>query len=101
MVFVDKAGREYEMRVGARCQVGRGKAYQTSGGLKRRDLRFNPKTGRWVSLAKSDRMRKIGRQQLEAAGYGLFKPGQAGQVTRVTKRRGSKAKASSAKSSWF
>lgn len=101
MVFVDEAGRKYEMNYGSRCQVGRGKAYQTTGHLKRHHLRYNPKTGRWVSLEKSNRMRKIGRQQLEAAGYGLFKPGQVGQVTRVTKRRGSKRKASSKKSSWF
>lgn len=88
-------GREYEMRIGKRCQVYRGKAYMTSGGLTKADLAFNSKTGRYVSKVKSAHMKKHGKAQLERAGYGLFKPGQVGQVTRVVKRRGTKKRSSS------
>ena len=56
------------MVVGSRAQVWHGTADKTSGGLTRKDLAFNKKTGRIVSKRKS----KLGKKALKFlvdAGY--------------------------------
>jgi len=88
MVYVDKAGRVYESRIGSRVQVKRGKAYMTSGGLKARDILINA-NGRYVSAKKHHWGKKHGKRQLADAGYELFGSGSAGRVRRrrSTRRR--------------
>lgn len=86
MVY-SKNGKIYELRIGSRVQVARGAAYKTSGGLKAADITFNSKTGRYVSKRKSAWGKKHGKKRLEAAGYGLFKKGAVGHVTKVSRRR--------------
>ncbi len=93
-----ETGRIYESHYGNRCVVARGKAFETRGNLLAKDLLFNPKTGRWVSKRKHVWGKKHGKKQLADAGYGLFTPGAAGQVTRVAKRRGTTRRAGTKRS---
>lgn len=85
--MVNIGGRNYENLVGSRAQVGHGTAYKTSGNLTRRDLKFNPKTGRWVSLRKHNWGKTQGKRQLERAGYALFPKGAPGVVRAIGKKR--------------
>jgi len=59
-------GKTYSLLEGARQQVGHGTAYETSGGLTKKDLLFT-KRGRWVSKKKHQTAKKDKR--LEKAGY--------------------------------
>lgn len=97
MVYVSKSGKAYEMRIGTRVQVKRGKAYKTSGGLTAKDIVVNS-AGRYVSAAKHAWGKKHGKKQLADAGYDMFTSGSAGKVRKVrkttkTKRSGKKKKA--------
>jgi hypothetical protein len=60
-------GIAFEDLIGTRAKVLHGTAYKTSGGLIKRDIRVNNKTGRIVSKKRSDEARKSRR--LEKAGY--------------------------------
>lgn len=80
-----KNGHIYEMRIGSRVQVARGKAYMTAGGLKASQIAFNPKTGRYVSRKKSAWGKTHGKKRLEKAGYALFKKGAPGVVRTIRK----------------
>lgn len=91
MVYKKRDGREYEMYIGSRVLVKRGKAYMTSGGLKAGDI-FVTKDGRYVSRKKHEWGVKKGKRQLSDAGYELFAPGTPGRVSkrrRTTRRRSS------------
>lgn len=85
--MVKVGGRNYEMTVGSRVQVARGKAYKTSGGLKAADIMFNPKTGRYVSKRKHMWGKNQGKSQLAKAGYALFTKGAPGVVRKISKTR--------------
>lgn len=86
--MVKVGARNFEMLVGSRVQVARGKAYKTSGGLTASDIMFNPKTGRYVSKRKHLWGKRNGKQQLAQAGYALFTKGGPGVVRTIgTKRR--------------
>ena len=43
----------HDQAIGSRAQVWNGTAHHTSGGLTKKDLKLNPKTGELVSKAKS------------------------------------------------
>jgi hypothetical protein len=60
-------GKTYEELVGTRAKVFHGTAYKTTGGLIKKDLQQNKKTGRIVSVLKANEARKTRR--LEKAGY--------------------------------
>jgi hypothetical protein len=55
-----------KQRVGSRAQVMRSTAEMTSGGLRKRDLKYN-KNGRIVSRKRSQRAKR--EKRLEKAGY--------------------------------
>ena len=63
-------------RIGSRAQVMHGKAKQTGGGLKKKDLKYN-KQGKIVSKKKSQLAKKENR--LQKAGY-ITKKGQFGAI---------------------
>lgn len=63
------------MSVGSRAEVMHGNADNTSGGLKKSDLKYN-KNGRIVSKRKSEKMKKEKGRRLKAAGFTLSKKGQ-------------------------
>lgn len=44
---------QFKMRIGSMAQVGHGTAEMTEGGLKKKDVFFDSKDGRWKSKAQS------------------------------------------------
>jgi len=60
-------GKKYEFLIGSRTQVQNETAYKTSGGLKKKDLHYNKKTGRHVSLKKHNSAKR--ERRLEKHGY--------------------------------
>ena len=66
--------------IGSRAQVAHGTAYKTSGGLTKKDLHFNKRTGRWVSAKKSKAAKKD--NNLEKHGWALAKKGSFGATKR-------------------
>lgn len=72
-------------RVGNRAQVMHGTAEQTSGGLRKCDLKYN-KWGRIVSRSKSAQG-QIALRRLIRAGYAPFKKGEPGVVRRTSPSR--------------
>ena len=64
------------LRIGSRAQVMHGNAYQTGGGLKKKDLKYN-KHGKIVSKKMSTIAKK--EKRLQKAGY-ITKKGQFGVV---------------------
>lgn len=48
----------HEQAIGSRAQVYHGQAHHTSGGLTKKDLKLNPKTGEIVSKAKAGDAKK-------------------------------------------
>lgn len=84
--------------VGSRAEVMHGTAKHTSGGLTKKDLKYNS-SGKIVSRKKSELGKRVGLKRLRDAGYvtkkgqfGVFKDGKA-----VTKKRKSPKKAKSPK----
>ena len=77
--------RKFEKNIGTRAEVFHGKAYKTSGGLLKKDLRKN-KHGRIVSKKASIQAKKTNR--LAKAGYipkkGVFHAFQKGDNKRFT-----------------
>ena len=78
---------EFKLRVGSRAQVMNGTAHKTSGGLEKKDLKYN--NGRIVSRKLSAAAKK--NRTLEKAGYttrkgvfGAFKNGK--RVTKKSKK---------------
>jgi len=80
-------------RVGSRRQVFNGSARQTSGGLRKSDLKMN-KWGRIVSARLSNLAKK--QKHLEKAGYtakkGKFGYVKTGKAAKKTRRKGQKSK---------
>lgn len=78
-------------RVGSRRQVLNGSARQTSGGLRKSDLKMN-KWGRIVSVRLSNLAKK--QKHLEKAGYtakkGKFGYVKTGKAVKKTRRKGKK-----------
>ena len=66
----------YNQATGTRAQVWHGTAYKTTGGLTKKNLFYNSKTGRIVSLIKHNHSKKD--NQLARLGYkttpGVFTP---------------------------
>jgi len=88
--------------IGSRAEVMHGTAHHTSGGLTKKDLKYN-KSGKIVSRKKSELGKHVGLKRLRDAGYvtkkgqfGVFKDGKL-----LTKKRSTtkKAKRSPAKKS--
>jgi len=78
MTRLSKAQRaKYNHVVGSRREVHNGTAHHTSGGLTKKDLFFNKKTGRIVSMKKHKSAKK--EQRLRKHGYGA-KKGKFGYV---------------------
>ena len=82
-------GKKYDMLIGSRTQVQNETAYKTSGGLKKKDLFYNKKTGRHVSLKKHTLAKK--ERRLERHGY-FTQKGKFGAVKRDSKHRKSKSR---------
>jgi hypothetical protein len=82
-------GKKYKQLFGSRIQVWNGTAYKTSGELTRKQLTFNTKTRRIVSLKKHLTAKK--EKRLEKYGY-FAKKGKFGYVKKSVKRRQSKKK---------
>ena len=61
-----RGGKTYERAAGSRAQVMHGTAHHTSGGLTKRDLKYN-KYGRIVSRVKSEQGKRSMRR-LRASG---------------------------------
>ena len=80
-----KPSKKFEKNIGTRAEVFHGKAFKTSGGLTKKQLRKN-KHGRIVSKKASDKAKKDKR--LEKAGYipqkGVFHAFQKGDNKRFT-----------------
>ena len=88
MTRLSKAQRgNYNHVVGSRREVHHGTAHHTSGGLTKKDLFFNKKTGRIVSLKKHKTAKK--EQRLRKHGYGA-KKGKFGYVL-LNGRKGKKS----------
>jgi len=88
MTRLSKAQRaNYNHVVGSRREVQHGSAHHTSGGLTKKDLFFNNKTGRIVSLNKHKTAKK--EQRLRKYGYGA-KKGKFGYVL-LNGRKGNKS----------
>jgi hypothetical protein len=88
MTRLSKAQRaNYNHVVGSRREVQHGSAHHTSGGLTKKDLFFNKKTGRIVSLKKHQTAKK--EQRLRKHGYGA-KKGKFGYVL-LNGRKGKKS----------
>ena len=78
MTRLSKAQRaKYNHVVGSRREVHNGSAHHTTGGLTKKDLFFNKKTGRIVSMKKHKTAKK--EQRLRKHGYGA-KKGKFGYV---------------------
>jgi len=78
MTRLSKAQRaKYNHVVGSRREVHNGSAHHTTGGLTKKDLFFNKKTGRIVSMKKHKSAKK--EQRLRKHGYGA-KKGKFGYV---------------------
>jgi len=78
MTRLSKAQRaKYNHVVGSRREVHNGSAHHTTGGLTKKDLFFNNKTGRIVSMKKHKSAKK--EQRLRKHGYGA-KKGKFGYV---------------------
>ena len=67
---------EFQQTIGSRAQVMNGTAEKTSGGLKKKDLKYNSQ-GRIVSVKKSRSAKK--EQRLKKAGW-THKKGEFGAV---------------------
>tara|TARA_B100000674_G_C37976112_1_gene979424 strand:+ start:645 stop:980 length:336 start_codon:yes stop_codon:yes gene_type:complete len=80
-VYVIK-GKKYPELKGSRVQVYRGNAFETEGGLQKKDI-FKNKHGRYVSLKKHKTAKK--EKRLEKAGY-KTKKGVFGAVKNNTKK---------------
>lgn len=85
--------------VGSRAQVMHGTALRTSGGLTKKDLKYNTK-GQIVSVKKSEYGKRFGLKHLHDAGYvtkkgqfGIFKDG------KLVAKKHTKSKSSSPKKS--
>jgi hypothetical protein len=76
-------GHKYRELHGSRVKVMNGNAYETNGGLKKSDLKYN-KAGRIVSILKSKTAKKDKR--LERAGY-FTQKGKFGFVKKEVKTR--------------
>lgn len=63
---MEQEGGSHTSAIGSRAQVMHGTAHHTSGGLTKRDLKYN-KHGRIVSAKKSAKAKK--EKRLEKAGY--------------------------------
>jgi hypothetical protein len=79
---MEQTGSGHGKAVGSRAQVMHGTAHHTSGGLTKKDLKYN-KNGRIVSRKKSMKAKK--EKRLEKAGYktrkgkfGVVKPKKGG-----------------------
>jgi hypothetical protein len=77
------------LTVGSRAQVMHGTAKRTSGGLTKKDLKYN-KSGEIVSKKKSEKMKKGGTWK-KRFGKKLAKPFGSGKKTRKV-RKGKKGK---------
>tara|TARA_B110000285_G_scaffold173080_2_gene193926 strand:- start:542 stop:820 length:279 start_codon:yes stop_codon:yes gene_type:complete len=90
---------DFNMRVGSRAQVMNGTAKQTTGGLKKANLKYN-KSGRIVSKKKSVQAKKD--QRLKKAGW-TYEKGVFGAIKmenmdkKGSKKKGSKKKGSKKK----
>ena len=84
-------GKKYDVLIGSRTQVQNETAYKTSGGLKKKDLHYNKKTGRHVSLKKHNLAKK--ERRLEKYGY-FTQKGKFGAVKRDGKKSKRHAKRS-------
>jgi hypothetical protein len=76
-------GHTYKELHGSRVKVMNGTAYETNGGLKKPDLKYN-KSGRIVSLLKSKTAKK--EKRLEKAGF-FTQKGKWGYVKKEVKTR--------------
>lgn len=85
-------GKKFDHLIGSRAQVGHDTAYKTTGGLTRKDLHFNKRTGRWVSLAKSRTAKK--QKNLEKHGWALARKGSFGATRKGSKRGGKRTRKS-------
>ena len=88
----------FQQTIGSRAQVMNGTAEKTSGGLKKKDLKYNSQ-GRIVSVKKSRSAKK--EQRLKKAGW-TYKKGEFGAIKieqKSPKKRGSKKKGSKKKGS--
>tara|TARA_B100000900_G_C20543718_1_gene701630 strand:- start:1089 stop:1361 length:273 start_codon:yes stop_codon:yes gene_type:complete len=86
----------FDLTIGSRAQVMNGTAEKTSGGLKKKDLKYN-KQGRIVSAKKSRSAKK--EQRLKKAGW-TYKKGEFGAIKveqKSPKKRSSKKKGSKKK----
>ena len=81
-------GKKYNELHGSRVKVMNGTAYETSGGLKKSDLKYN-KFGRIVSILKSKSAKK--EKRLEKAGY-FTQKGKWGYVKKEVKTRKNRTK---------
>ena len=79
-------GHKYGRLIGSRAEVMHGTAYKTSGGLKKRELKYN-KHGKIVSRAKSAKGKTL-LKRLTDKGYHTRK-GKFGYVKKSAKGRGS------------
>ena len=91
---------DFNMRVGSRAQVMNGTAQQTSGGLKKNNLKYNG-SGRIVSKKKSVQAKKD--QRLKKAGWtyekGVFGAIKIEDKNVIPKKKSSKKKGSKKKGS--
>jgi len=77
-------GKKYKELFGSRIQVWNGNAYKTSGELTRKELIYNKKTHRIVSLSKH----KTAKKEKRLEKYGFFaEKGKFGYVKKTAKRR--------------
>jgi DVNP family len=76
-------GHKYREIHGSRVKVMNGTAYETNGGLRKSDLKYN-KAGRIVSILKSKTAKK--ERRLEKAGY-FTEKGKFGFVKKDVKTR--------------
>ena len=78
-------GHKYDRLIGSRAEVMHGTAYKTSGGLKKKELKYN-KHGKIVSRAKSAKGKTL-LKRLTDKGYHTRK-GKFGYVKKSAKGRG-------------
>lgn len=83
-------GHTYEELIGSRAKVWHGTAYKTTGGLTKKHLQFNKKTGRIVSKKKAitaKRQKHLGSLLAKRGqGFGPNRPGTR-RATRGRRRR--------------
>lgn len=77
-----KSGKKYEMTEGSRRQVWNGTAFRTSGGLTKKDLKFNKDTGRIVSKKVS----AMSKKRYQAGKTGLVPKTKEGMAALRKKR---------------